>query len=199
MIGGTNYKVPLGRKDGLVSQATSVEGKLARANEAMDQMIQQFQGLGFNVQEMVALVGGGHSIGFVHCKEFANRIFGKPDPTMNPKLVERLKGMCTNYTTNADIAAFLDVITPGIFDIMLFKNLMKGLGVLGSDQLRLSDPRTRPFVEKYAIDSSAFSADFSRAMEKLNVYKVKIDNQGEVMHLTLLGHEKLELRRNKVS
>lgn len=179
MIGGPNYKVPLGRKDGLVSQATSVEGKLARANETMDQMIQKFQGLGFNVQEMVALVGGGHSIGFVHCKEFANRIVGKPDPTMNPKLVERLRGMCVNYTTNPDMAAFLDVITPGTFDNM-FKNLMKGLGVLGSDQLLLSDPGTRPFVEKYANDSLAFSADFARAMEKLNVYKVKIDNQGEV-------------------
>lgn len=180
MIGGPHYKVPLGRKDGLVSQATSVEGKLGRANETMDQMIQKFQGMDFTIQEMVALVGGGHSIGFVHCKEFANRIFGKPDPTMNPKLAERLRGMCANYTTNTDMAAFLDVITPGTFDNMLFKNLMKGLGVLGSDQLLLSDPRTRPFVEKYASDSYAFSADFARAMEKLNVYQVKIDNQGEV-------------------
>ncbi|PHT32671.1 Peroxidase 65 [Capsicum baccatum] len=180
MIGGPNYKVPLGRKDGLVSQATSVEGKLSRANETMDQMIQKMQGLGINVQEMVALVGGGHSIGFGHCKEFANRIFGKPDPTMNPKLAERLRGMCANYTSNTDMSAFLDVITPGTFDNMLFKNLMKGLGVLGSDQLLLSDPRTRPFVEKYANDSVAFSADFARAMEKLNVYQVKTDNQGEV-------------------
>ncbi|XP_060213509.1 peroxidase 41-like [Lycium barbarum] len=180
MIGGPHYKVPLGRKDGLVSQATRVEGKLGRANETMDQMIQKFQGLGFNIQEMVALAGGGHSIGFAHCKEFADRIFGEPDPTMNPKLAERLRGMCGNYTMDTDMAAFLDVITPGTFDNMLFKNLMKGLGVLGSDQLLLSDPRTRPFVEKYANDALAFAADFACAMEKLNVYQVKIDNQGEV-------------------
>ncbi|CAN4097804.1 unnamed protein product [Withania somnifera] len=180
LVGGPDYKVPLGRKDGLVSQATSVEGKLARANETMDQVIQKFQSLGFNIQEMVALVGGGHSIGFVHCKEFANRIFGIPDPTMNPKLAEGLRGMCTNYTTNKDMAAFLDLITPDKLDNMLFKNLMKGLGVLGSDQLLFTDPRTRPFVEKYANDNLAFSADFARAMEKLNVYQVKIDKQGEV-------------------
>ncbi|XP_009614050.1 peroxidase 41-like [Nicotiana tomentosiformis] len=180
MTGGPHYKVPLGRKDSLVSQASSVEGKLPRANEIIDQMIKTFQGLGFNIQEMVALVGGGHTIGFVHCKEFANRIFGTPDPTMNPKLAERLRGMCVNYTTNTDMAAFLDVITPGTFDNMFFKNLMKGLGVLGSDQLLLSDPRTRPFVEKYANDSQAFSIDFAHAMEKLNIYQVKIGNQGEV-------------------
>ncbi|KAH0666107.1 hypothetical protein KY285_027313 [Solanum tuberosum] len=98
---------------------------------------------------MVALVGGGHNIGFVHCKEFANRIFAKSDPTMNPKLVDRLRGICA---TNPEWQR-----------------------VLGSVQLILSDPRTRPFVEKYAKD-----ADFARAMEKLNVYKVKVDNQGEV-------------------
>ncbi|KAK6787074.1 hypothetical protein RDI58_015599 [Solanum bulbocastanum] len=57
---------------------------------------------------------------------------------------------------------------------------MNGLGILGSVQLLLSDPRTRPFVEKYAKDSLAFSADFARDMEKINVYKVKVDNQGEV-------------------
>ncbi|KAG5601371.1 hypothetical protein H5410_032741 [Solanum commersonii] len=73
------------------------------------------------------------------------------------------------------MAAFLDMIIPGTFDNMSFKNLMNGLGVLGSVPLLLSDPRTRPFVEKYAKD-----ADFARAMEKLNVYKVKVDNQGEV-------------------
>ncbi|OIT22640.1 PREDICTED: peroxidase 41-like [Nicotiana attenuata] len=180
MTGGPHYKVPLGRKDSLVSQASSVEGKLPRANETIDQMIKTFQGLGFNIQEMVALIGGGHTIGFVHCKEFANRIFSTPGPTMNPKLAERLRGMCANYTTNTDMAAFLDVITPGTFDNMLFKNLMKGLGVLGSDQLLLSDPRTRPFVEKYANDNQALSIDFALAMEKLNIYQVKIGNQGEV-------------------
>ncbi|KAK4718788.1 hypothetical protein R3W88_017126 [Solanum pinnatisectum] len=163
MIGGPNYKLPLGRIDSLVSQATSVEGKLARVN---DTKIPKSR---LQRPRNVCISWSGHNIGFVHCKEFANRIFAKPDPTMNPKLV----------AIDSE-GSFLDVITPGTFDNMLFKNLMNGLGVLGSVQLLLSDPRTRPFVEKYAKDNLAFSADFARAMEKLNVYKVKVDNQGEV-------------------
>ncbi|KAH0658770.1 hypothetical protein KY289_027518 [Solanum tuberosum] len=167
------------RIDSLVSQATSVEGKLARANDTEIP------------KSRLQRPRNGCIIGFVHCKEFANRIFAKSDPTMNPKLVDRLRGICANYTTNPDMAAFHDVITPGTFDNMLFKNLMNGLGVLGSVQLLLSDPRTKQFVEKYAKDSLPFSADFARDMEKLNVYKVKVDNQGDVMHLTLVGNKRI--------
>ncbi|OIT36667.1 PREDICTED: peroxidase 41-like [Nicotiana attenuata] len=178
--GGPHYKVPLGRKDSLVSNVSNVEAHLTRANATVDLMIKKFQLMGIDVKDMVVLIGGGHTIGFVHCKEFANRIFPTPDPTMNPILVERLRTMCANYTNNKDMAAFLDVISPGNFDNVLFKNLMKGIGVLGSDQLLYNDPRTRPFVELYAKDSNAFATDFAVAMEKLSVYQVKIGNQGEV-------------------
>lgn len=180
ITGGPHYKVPLGRKDSVVSNVANVEAHLARANATVDTMIKKFQPMGLDVKEMVVLIGGGHTIGFVHCKEFAHRIFPTPDPAMNPILVERLKKMCANYTTNTDMSAFLDVISPGNFDNVLFKNLMKGIGVLGSDQLLYSDPRTKPFVELYAKDAVAFANDFARAMEKVSVYQVKIGQQGEV-------------------
>lgn len=180
IAGGPHYKVPLGRKDSVVSNVANVEARLTRANATVDTMIKKFQAMGLDAKEMVVLIGGGHSIGFVHCKEFAHRIFPTPDPTMNPILVERLKKMCANYTTNTDMSAFLDVISPGNFDNVLFKNLMKGIGVLGSDQLLYSDPRTKPFVELYAKDAVVFANDFARAMEKVSVYQVKIGQQGEV-------------------
>ncbi|KAM3270940.1 peroxidase 41 [Capsicum chacoense] len=180
IAGGPHYKVPLGRKDSRVSNLPNVEGQLARVNASVDLMIKKFQPMGIDVKEMVVLTGGGHTIGFAHCKEFANRIFPNADPTMNPILVERLRKMCANYTTNKDMAAFLDVISPGNFDNVIFKNIMKGISVLGSDQILFSDPRTKPFVELYAKDPVAFANDFGKAMEKVSVYQVKSGAQGEV-------------------
>ncbi|KAL3529604.1 hypothetical protein ACH5RR_008926 [Cinchona calisaya] len=181
VTGGPFYNVRLGRKDGTVSQASRVEGNLARTNSSVDTMVNTFAAKGFNVHEMVALIGGGHTIGFAHCSEFGNRIFGpNVDPSINPKLVEGLRKNCANYTSNQGLSAFLDVMSPGVFDNTIFKNLQKGLGVLSSDQILFSDLRTKPVVDKYAQDSKAFFNDFAKAMEKVSVYGVKTGRKGEV-------------------
>ncbi|KAL3512939.1 hypothetical protein ACH5RR_025656 [Cinchona calisaya] len=181
VTGGPFYNVRLGRKDATVSQASQVEGNLARSNSSVDTMINTFAAKGFAIQEMVALIGGGHTIGFAHCSEFANRIFGpNVDPSMNPVLVEGLRKICGNYTTNEGLSAFLDVMSPGVFDNTIFKNLQKGLGVLSTDQILFSDPRTRPIIDKYAQDSKAFYDDFAKAMGKVSVYGVKTGRKGEV-------------------
>lgn len=180
-LGGPYYDLRFGRKDGVVSLASGVTGKLPRANSTVDRIIDAFQALGFTVPETVVLIGGGHTTGFAHCKEFADRIFGStPDPTMNPKLIGRLQTLCADYKNNTGMAAFLDPMSPGTFDNTFFRNLRNGLGVLASDQRLMGDGRTRPFVEKYAKDAAAFANDFGRAMEKLSVYRVKTGEEGEV-------------------
>nr|XP_043639571.1 peroxidase 41-like [Erigeron canadensis] len=180
-VGGPFFEVKLGRKDGLESKATNVEGKLGRSNMTMNDIIRIFEGHKYTIREMVVLMGGGHTIGFAHCKEFQSRLFGpKPDPSVHPKLAERLKAMCANSSSDPSVSAFLDPISAGNFDNMIFKNLLNGLGVLSTDQAMASDPRTRPFVEEYARDQVVFFKDFARAMEKTSVYQVKTGNQGEV-------------------
>uniref|UniRef100_A0A7N0UWK8 Peroxidase n=1 Tax=Kalanchoe fedtschenkoi TaxID=63787 RepID=A0A7N0UWK8_KALFE len=163
MVGGPFYKVPFGRKDGLISQAACVEGNLPRTNWTMTQIINFFAAKGFTIGEMVALTGG-HTIGFSHCKEFANRIFNfsptsQYDPALNPKYAERLKQMCANYKVDTGMSAFNDVMTPGKFDNMYFQNLRNGLGLLTTDTELYADPRTRPFVDRYAEDQKAFFED----------------------------------------
>ncbi|KAI3504615.1 hypothetical protein L2E82_46523 [Cichorium intybus] len=180
-VGGPHYEIKLGRKDGLESKASNVEGRLGRANMTMDNIIHIFESHGYTTREMVVLMGGGHTIGFAHCKEFESRLFGpESDPSVHPKLAERLKAMCANSSSDPTISAFLDPISAGNFDNMIFKNLLNGLGVLGTDQAMASNPRTRPFVEEYARDSVVFFRDFARAMEKTSVYQVKTGKQGEV-------------------
>ena len=94
-------------------------------------MIVAFAKKGFTVREMVALTGGGHTIGFAHCTEFVKRIYkfspsSEVDPAMNQAFAARLRTMCANYTTYPDMAAFLDPMSPGRFDNNFFLNLMRG-------------------------------------------------------------------------
>ncbi|KAM7280766.1 hypothetical protein ACFE04_007900 [Oxalis oulophora] len=184
MVGAPFYPVRLGRKDGLTSMATHVGGNMPIENMTMDQTIDIFMKKGFTIQEMVALTGGGHTIGFSHCKEFSERLFHfnqttPLDPDFNPKFAAALQNLCKNYTQDTATSAFNDVLTPGKFDNMYFKNLPKGLGLLRSDVGLLKDPRTKPFVDLYAANQTAFFQDFAHAMEKLSVYNIKTGNKGE--------------------
>ncbi|KAI4379709.1 hypothetical protein MLD38_005971 [Melastoma candidum] len=184
MVGGPFYTVRLGRKDGLVSKASRVAGNLPTLTMTMDEILTLFAKKGFTTQEFVALMGA-HTIGFSHCKEFTNRIFNYSktcahDPAMNPTYVAGLSKLCENYTTDDAMAAFNDVMTPGKFDNMYYRNLPRGLGLLSVDQMLVGDSRTRPYVIQYANDQKAFFDAFSHAMEKLSLVEVKTGRKGEV-------------------
>ncbi|XP_057774704.1 peroxidase 6-like [Salvia miltiorrhiza] len=184
MVGGPFYPVPLGRRDSLDAHAGDVEGHIARPNMSLTQIIDIFGAKGFSVQEMVALTGA-HTIGFSHCSEFANRIFNfsptqDHDPTMNPDYVAGLRKLCANYQKDSTMAAFNDPMSPGKFDNTYYVNLQNGLGLLASDQIMATDPRTKPFVDAYAKDQKKFFEDFAKAMEKVSLLEVKTGDKGEV-------------------
>ncbi|KEH43331.1 putative peroxidase [Medicago truncatula] len=184
MVGGPFYPVALGRKDSRVSEASRTEKALPTTKMTMDDIISKFTVKNFTIKEMVALTGA-HTIGFTHCKEFSDRIFNfsktsETDPTLHPKLAKGLREVCKNYTTDPNMAAFNDVRSPGKFDNAYYQNVLKGLGLLRTDAMLGSDPRTKPIVELYARDEQAFFQDFARAMEKVSVLGVKTGTQGEV-------------------
>jgi len=184
MVGGPFYPVKLGRKDSRVSDGSRTEKALPTTKMTMDDIISKFTVKNFTIKEMVALTGA-HTIGFTHCKEFSDRIFNysktsETDPTLHPKLVKGLREVCKNYTTDPNMAAFNDVRSPGKFDNAYFQNVLKGLGLLRTDAMLGSDPRTRPIVELYSKDEQAFFNDFARAIEKVSVLGVKTGKQGEV-------------------
>ncbi|XP_047957834.1 peroxidase 6-like [Salvia hispanica] len=184
MVGGPFYPVLLGRRDSREAHANDVEGHIARPNMSVTQIINIFGAKGFSVQEMVTL-SGAHTIGFSHCSEFASRIFNfsatqDHDPSMNPAYVEGLRKLCAGYRKDPTLAAFNDPMTAGKFDNAYFVNLQNGFGLLASDQILASDPRTKPIVDMYAKDGTKFFKDFGKAMEKVGMLDVKTGDQGEV-------------------
>ncbi|PUZ61531.1 hypothetical protein GQ55_4G283500 [Panicum hallii var. hallii] len=189
MMGGPSYPLRLGRKDALASSPAAPDAELPLANSTVPRLIAMFAAKGFTAQELVAL-SGAHTLGFAHCSEFADRIFRRAkgggaaapphDPTMNPSYAKGLQDACRNYQRDPTIAVFNDVMTPGKFDNVYFVNLQRGLGLLSTDQALWTDPRTRPIVQRYAANQTAFFADFARAIVKLGVQGVKMGRDGEV-------------------
>ncbi|KAL3526013.1 hypothetical protein ACH5RR_014385 [Cinchona calisaya] len=186
MAGGPYYPVKLGRKDGLVSKASAVDGNLPLPGMSITQIIKIFESRGFSVQEMVAL-SGAHTIGFSHCKEFSSNIYNyskesQPDPSYNPRFAEALRNACADYQKNPTLSVFNDVMSPNKFDNKYFQNLPEGLGLLSSDRALYSDPRTRPYVELYGKDQDEFFKAFALAMQKLSEYDIKTGRDGEIRH-----------------
>ncbi|OEL28030.1 hypothetical protein BAE44_0010949 [Dichanthelium oligosanthes] len=98
----------------------------------------------------------GHTVGFAHCSTFTGRIRGLsvPDPT------ERELGSAAAQWCPAGVdprvAVTMHMGTPRVFDNQYFQDLRDGMGLLASDQLLYTDPRSRPTVDALAQSSIAF-------------------------------------------
>ncbi|ERN09381.1 peroxidase 31 [Amborella trichopoda] len=184
LVGGPEWEVYKGRKDGKMSKASRVAGNLPLVNQTIDQLISLFNSKGLSIQDMVAL-SGAHTIGFAHCNEFMPRIYNfnktfEIDPAMDQAYALSLRSPCPQKGIDPTIVANNDISTPTTFDNAYYRNLQKGLGLLGSDQGLYANPKTRGYVEAFAKDQQLFFDYFVKAMHKLGGLGVKMGGQGEV-------------------
>ncbi|KAK9934612.1 hypothetical protein M0R45_021749 [Rubus argutus] len=73
-----------------------------------------------------------------------------------------------------------DPTTPLDLDVQYYVNLMKGRGLLRSDQAMATDARTAAIVYRMAASSEAWSKRFLKAMIKLGRTNVLTKDQGEI-------------------
>ncbi|KAI3920960.1 hypothetical protein MKW98_027670 [Papaver atlanticum] len=180
---GINYRVRTGRRDGLVSQASSVD--LPGPTISVDASIAFFADKGFTTKEMVVLIGGGHTVGVTHCAFIRDRLFdfrntGRPDPSMNANLLNRLRGTCPRGSPDNTIN--LDQ-TPGssfVVDNGFYNQLGAGNGVLEIDQAMASHPETRNKVRLFANDGPLFQTQFATALIKMGNLDVITHRNGKV-------------------
>ncbi|RVW28846.1 Peroxidase 5 [Vitis vinifera] len=96
-VGGVNYAVPSGRRDG------RLEDNFARKGLTLDEMV---------------TLSGAHSIGVSHCSSFSNRLYSfnathPQDPSMDPEFATYLKTKCPPPSnTGSDPTVALEVQTP---------------------------------------------------------------------------------------
>ncbi|KAG7536434.1 hem peroxidase [Arabidopsis suecica] len=136
---------------------------------------------GLSVKDIVTL-SGGHTLGFSHCSSFEARLqnFSKVhdiDPSMNYAFAQTLKKKCPRSSNRGKNAGTVLDSTSSVFDNVYFKQILSGKGVFGSDQVLLSDSRTKWIVETYAQDQKAFFREFAASMVKLGNFGVKETGQ----------------------
>ena len=123
------------------------------------------------------------------CENFRERIYGDfkltsgNNPVSNTYL-SNLKSICPANGGGEDNTAGMDYVTPNDFDNSFYHLLLKGEGLLNSDQELYSSAfgfKTKELVKKYAADSLAFFQQFSDSMVKMgNITNADSFSTGEV-------------------
>ncbi|XP_020235932.1 peroxidase 55 isoform X2 [Cajanus cajan] len=183
LLGGPSFKVELGRKDGLISKASRVEGNLPKANFNLGQLNALFSKHGLAQTDMIAL-SGAHTIGFSHCDQFTNRLYSfsrssPVDPTLDPTYAGNLIAQCPR-NSDPSVVVPLDPQSPVAFDNVYYTNLMSGQGLLTSDQVLFTDAASQSTVVRFARNGADFNEAFVAAMRKLGRVGVKTGKNGEI-------------------
>lgn len=183
LAGGPSFNVELGRRDGLISKASLVAGKLPEPNFDLDQLNAIFSQHNLTQSDMIAL-SGAHTLGFSHCDRFANRLYSfssssPVDPTLNSTYAVQLMQECPQ-NVDPQIAINMDPVTPRTFDNMYYTNLVQGKGLFTSDETLFTDSASKPTVLNFANSPGSFNRAFATAMRKLGRVGIKTGSQGEI-------------------
>ncbi|KAH7515436.1 peroxidase 11 [Ziziphus jujuba] len=173
LVGGPYWDVPLGRKDSVTASLPLAEANLPKPNEGLMSIISKFLYQGLTVTDVVAL-SGAHTIGMARCESFRERIYGDFEATSEKNIfseshLNNLKSICPPLGGEDNISA-MDYVTPNLFDNSYYHLLLKGEGLLNSDQELYSSVlgvQTSELVMKYAADPLAFFEQFSDSMVKM--------------------------------
>ncbi|GJN01241.1 hypothetical protein PR202_ga18492 [Eleusine coracana subsp. coracana] len=184
--GGPSYAVPLGRLDSLAPAPSSAVFQLPQATSDASTLIGAFKSRNLSETDLVALSGGGHTIGRAHCTSFSNRFNtdtswdnnSSSSSSSSSSFVRKLAANCSSSSPNR--LQELDVTTPDVFDNKYFLNLQNGQGVLTSDQVLAGDWRTGWIVNGYAGNHWWFYDQFRQSMIKLGNLKNTQQQQGEI-------------------
>ncbi|KAL8161418.1 hypothetical protein V2J09_012907 [Rumex salicifolius] len=173
LVGGPYWDVPMGRKDSRTASYVLSNTNIPGPNEALVSIIAKFLYQGLSVTDMVALVGA-HTIGMARCSSFRARIYGdfiltSDLSSISTSYLSGLRSVCP-LLTGGDNETALDYATPNLFDNSYYQILLRGQGLLNSDQEMYSSLvgiGTRHLVRLYAEDPAAFFKQFADSMVKM--------------------------------
>lgn len=129
---------------------------------------------------------GAHTIGVARCATFKQRLYNQkgnnqPDENLEKSFYFDLKTMCPKSGGDNFISP-LDFGSPRMFDNTYFKLILRGKGLLNSDEVLLMGnvKETRELVKKYAQDESLFFEQFAMSMIKMGNLRPLTGFNGEV-------------------
>lgn len=130
---------------------------------------------------LLLLLTGAHTLGVGHCLNIVGRLYdqGKREK-MDSKFEASLRLACPTEIPVTNLTFVPNDMTPTIFDNHYYRDIIMGRGLFGIDSDISRDPRTAPFVMKFAMDQSYFFEAFSSAFVKLSSTNVLTNMQGDV-------------------
>ncbi|XP_020221453.1 peroxidase 10 [Cajanus cajan] len=175
----------LGRRDGTTASFNEAS-ELPSPFDTLQNNTNKFISKGLDIKDLVVL-SGAHTIGFAHCSTFKQRLFnfsgtGKPDPSLDPSLLQNLQRLCPDNSSDSNLAP-LDAITTNLFDNTYYKNIVNKLGLLHTDEALMSHNITASLVIKYSKRPSGelcFYKDFDASLEKMSLIGVLTGQFGEI-------------------
>ncbi|XP_057449706.1 peroxidase 20 isoform X2 [Lotus japonicus] len=187
--GGPRWEVWLGRKDSLESSFSGANLFIPAPNSSLETLINNFKQQGLDIEDLVAL-SGSHTIGRARCTSFRQRIYEPKqeyhygyDRYKRYTNFRRILGSICPVTGRDNKFAPLDFQTPKRFDNHYFINILEGKGLLGSDNVLISqdlDGKITEQVWAYASNEKLFFASFAKSMMKMGNINVLTGNEGEI-------------------
>lgn len=185
MQGGPYWKVPTGRRDGTISNATESLNNIPAPTFNFSSLTKSFAKVGLNVKDLV-LLSGSHTIGVGHCSAFSSRLYnytgvGDEDPLLDSEYAANLRNSkCTNPNDNVTFVE-MDPGSARTFDLDYYKQVLKRRGLFHSDAALTTDSDARSIIMDLVNSSpSKFYKAFGLSMEKMSRAQVKTGTEGEI-------------------
>ncbi|KAJ6953158.1 class III peroxidase [Populus alba x Populus x berolinensis] len=183
--GGPNWELPLGRRDSKTASLSGSNNNIPAPNSTIQNLISLFKRQGLNDIDLVAL-SGGHTIGVARCVTFKQRLYNQngnnqPDHTIEKNYFLDLKSVCPKTGGDSNISP-LDLASPAKFDNTYFKLLLRGKGLLTSDEVLYTGEvgKTIQLVKRYAEDEGRFFEHFAKSMVNMGNISPLTGFNGEV-------------------
>ncbi|XP_077243511.1 peroxidase 3-like [Tasmannia lanceolata] len=185
VTGGPSWKVPTGRRDGIISNATEALNDIPRPTFNFSSLQTSFANVGLNANDLI-LLSGAHTIGISHCSSFSNRLYnftgkGDEDPSLDSEYAANLKK--NKCKTPNDNITFVEM-DPGsfrTFDLGYYKLLLKRRGLFQSDVALTTVTTAKSFITGLLNAPLAnFYTEFALSMEKMGRIAVKTGTVGQI-------------------
>ncbi|CAL1393862.1 unnamed protein product [Linum trigynum] len=183
--GGPSWKVPTGRRDGLISRSSEALNNLPPPFGNITTLRTMFANKGLDLTDLV-LLSGAHTIGLAHCSSFTNRLYnftgrGDVDPALDSSYAANLKARKCRSIGDTTTKVEMDPGSRNKFDLGYYSLLLKKRGLFESDAALTSNSASLREVNKIGKGSVRdYFARFAKSMEKMGRIGVKTGSVGEI-------------------